>query len=94
MPAEYASFRIPDALLTRLSNDGEFTLARLIDSIEKSLSTFASEMATTSMILAMSTPKTIVLIDELGRGTSSTEGMGIAHAVAEALALKRVGRSG
>lgn len=56
MPAEYASIRVPDALLTRLSND---------DSLEKSLSTFAKEMATTSMILGMSTAKSLVLIDEV-----------------------------
>ncbi|KAJ8088885.1 MutS protein msh4 [Marasmius tenuissimus] len=76
VPAEYASFKIHDALLTRLSND---------DDMEKGLSTFASEMATSAMILGLATPKTLVLVDELGRGTSPREGVGISHAIAEGL---------
>ncbi|KAI0075934.1 hypothetical protein K474DRAFT_1645947 [Panus rudis PR-1116 ss-1] len=76
VPAEYASFKIHDALLTRLSND---------DDMEKSLSTFANEMASSSMILGIASEKSLVLIDELGRGTSPTEGIGISHAIAERL---------
>ncbi|KIY64938.1 hypothetical protein CYLTODRAFT_438032 [Cylindrobasidium torrendii FP15055 ss-10] len=80
VPAEYASFRIHNALLTRLSND---------DDMERSLSTFANEMATAAMILGLATPKTMVLIDELGRGTSPREGVGMSHAIAEALIEKK-----
>ncbi|KAF7321085.1 MutS 4 [Mycena chlorophos] len=76
VPAEYASFRLHDALLSRLSND---------DDIERSLSTFASEMATSAMILGLATPRSLVIIDELGRGTAPREGVGISHAIAEGL---------
>ncbi|KAF8639396.1 hypothetical protein AX17_001521 [Amanita inopinata Kibby_2008] len=80
VPAEYSSFRLHDALLTRLSND---------DDLERNLSTFASEMASSAMILSLATPRSLILIDELGRGTSPIEGMGICYAIAESLiALK------
>ncbi|KAL5518469.1 MSH4 [Sanghuangporus vaninii] len=75
IPAEYASFRIHDALLARLSND---------DNIERGHSTFA-EMSSSAMILGLSTGNSMVLIDELGRGTSTREGLGISHAFAERL---------
>ncbi|KZO99190.1 hypothetical protein CALVIDRAFT_404861 [Calocera viscosa TUFC12733] len=74
VPAEYASFRLHDALLTRLSND---------DDAERNLSTFATEMATSAMILGLATDKSLILIDELGRGTSPHEGIGVCHALAE-----------
>ncbi|KAG1741768.1 muts domain V-domain-containing protein [Suillus paluster] len=76
VPAAYASFRLHDSLLTRLSND---------DDMEKSLSTFANEMTSSAMIIGIATSKTLVLIDELGRGTAPIEGLGIAHAIAEEL---------
>ncbi|KAK6909930.1 hypothetical protein I203_103956 [Kwoniella mangroviensis CBS 8507] len=50
----------------RLSND---------DSLDRNLSTFASEMATSAMILGLATPNSLILIDELGRGTAPLEGL-------------------
>ncbi|GAA5894000.1 MutS family protein MSH4 [Sporobolomyces salmoneus] len=85
VPAYYASFRPVSALLTRFSND---------DNIEASLSTFAQEMTTMSMILGAievsdQSKPCLVLIDELGRGTSPEEGVGIAHAIAEEITKSR-----
>ncbi|EJD04505.1 uncharacterized protein FOMMEDRAFT_83663 [Fomitiporia mediterranea MF3/22] len=76
VPAEYASFKIHDCLLTRLSND---------DDIERNLSTFAEEMSSSAMILGLASGDSLIIVDELGRGTSPREGVGIAHAIAERL---------
>jgi len=75
-PAKYASFPIFDALLTCLSKN---------DDIEAGLSTFSSEMKTLSGILSSLAVcnNSLVIIDELGRGTSPLEGVGIAHAFSE-----------
>ncbi|WVQ67512.1 uncharacterized protein L199_005712 [Kwoniella botswanensis] len=65
----------------RLSND---------DSLDRNLSTFASEMATSAMILGLATPNSLILIDELGRGTAPLEGLGLSHAIAESLINRQV----
>ena len=76
VPAEYASFRIADRIFSRVSNR---------DSIEANASTFMLEMQETSYILANVGPSSLVIIDELGRGTAVDEGSGICWAICEQL---------
>jgi len=76
VPAQYASFPMIHQLFARVSTD---------DNIEANVSTFASEMRETAFILRNIEPRSLVIIDELGRGTSTDDGLAIAIAIAEAL---------
>ncbi|KAL4884433.1 muts domain V-domain-containing protein [Aspergillus karnatakaensis] len=76
IPAEYASFPITHQLFARVST---------ADDMEANVSTFAAEMREMAYILHNIEPRSMVIIDELGRGTSTTDGLAIALAIAEAL---------
>ena len=80
VPATYASFPIFHQLFARVSMD---------DSIEANVSTFAAEMRETAFILRNVDERSMVIIDELGRGTSTRDGLCIAIAIAEALINSR-----
>ncbi|KAH1554878.1 hypothetical protein KXV92_006678 [Aspergillus fumigatus] len=76
VPAEYASFPVMHQLFARVSTS---------DDLEANVSTFAAEMREMAFILRNIEPRSIVIVDELGRGTSTTDGLAIAIAIAEAL---------
>lgn len=80
VPASWASFPIAHQLFARVSTD---------DSIEANVSTFAAEMRETAFILRNIDKRSIAIIDELGRGTSTRDGSAIAIAIAEALVASR-----
>ncbi|MCX7022465.1 MAG: DNA mismatch repair protein MutS, partial [bacterium] len=65
--------------------DAVFTRVGAADDIARGLSTFMVEMTETARILNCATPRSLLLLDEVGRGTSTTDGVAIAWAVAEHL---------
>ncbi|KAK3065694.1 MutS protein msh4, partial [Teratosphaeriaceae sp. CCFEE 6253] len=80
VPAQYAAFPIMRQLFARVSMD---------DNIEANVSTFAAEMRETASILRNIHKDSVAIIDELGRGTSTRDGLAIALAIAEALVESR-----
>ncbi|KXH25957.1 MutS domain V [Colletotrichum nymphaeae SA-01] len=80
VPVEYASFPIVHNIFARVTTD---------DNIESNMSSFSLEMREMAFILSNVTHKSIVIIDELGRATSTRDGLAIAIAIAEALIQSR-----
>ncbi|KAH7443282.1 hypothetical protein KP509_02G028400 [Ceratopteris richardii] len=76
VPAQFASFRVVDRILTRIGSG---------DSPEFNSSTFMTEMKETTFLLENVTPRSLILIDELGRATSSVDGLAVAWSCCEYL---------
>ncbi len=79
IPADYAKIGIADKIFTRVGASDDLTLGQ---------STFMVEMIETASILNSATEKSFILLDEIGRGTSTYDGVAIAWSVAEFIAAK------
>lgn len=81
VPATFARIGLVDKLFCRVGS---------ADDLASDKSTFMVEMEETATILTQATPRSLVLMDEVGRGTAVNDGVAIAGAVLEALCAKQV----
>ena len=79
VPADYLKLGIIDKIFTRVGASDDLTLGQ---------STFMVEMIETAYILNSATENSFILLDEIGRGTSTYDGVAIAWSVAEFIATK------
>ena len=78
VPAQLMRFPIFDRIFTRIGAS---------DNLARGRSTFMVEMTETAIILNAATPKSLIILDEIGRGTATFDGLSLAWAVIEHIQL-------
>ncbi|KAD5316754.1 hypothetical protein E3N88_16700 [Mikania micrantha] len=81
IPARFATLRVVDRVFTRMGT---------VDNLESNSSTFMTEMKETAFILQNISERSLVVMDELGRATSSSDGFAIAWSCCEKLLALKV----
>ncbi|KAI4377917.1 hypothetical protein MLD38_015473 [Melastoma candidum] len=76
VPARYSTIRVVDRMFTRMGS---------ADNLESNSSTFMTEMRETAFIMQNLSPRSLIIMDELGRATSSSDGFAIAWSCCEHL---------
>ncbi|KAL7123430.1 hypothetical protein ACP275_01G104000 [Erythranthe tilingii] len=80
VPARFATLRVVDRIFTRMGT---------MDSVESNSSTFMTEMKETAFILQNASHRSLIVVDELGRATSSSDGFAISWSCCEHLLALR-----
>ena len=80
VPADYAKISVVDQIFTRIGASDDLTAGQ---------STFMVEMAEVADIVKHATKNSLVILDEVGRGTSTFDGISIAKAVSEYISTSR-----
>nr|XP_043610732.1 DNA mismatch repair protein MSH4 [Erigeron canadensis] len=81
IPARFATIRVVDRVFTRMGT---------VDNLESNSSTFMTEMKETAFILQNISERSLIVMDELGRATSSSDGFAIAWSCCERLLALKV----